>query len=102
MQPKDEPTSTDQKKVTLQDLRKKNKKALFIIYQAIGERAFKKVANIATSKDAWENLHNFGEEMENMKKIRLQTLRDEFELLHMKENESISDYFTRVLPLSIN
>lgn len=88
--------------MTLQDLRKKNKKALFIIHQAIGERAFKKVANITTSKDAWENLHNFGEGVENMKKICLQTLRDEFELLHMKENESISDYFTRVLPLSIN
>jgi hypothetical protein len=76
--------TADEKK-TLKEQRKKDKKALFLLYQALDESTFKKVAEAMTSKQAWE------------KRVRLQSLRGEFEALHMKDGESVSDYFSQLL-----
>ncbi|XLR18321.1 hypothetical protein S83_046233 [Arachis hypogaea] len=58
---------------------------------------FEKIADITNAKKAWDTLQNFVIGVEKVKKVRLQTLRVEFESLMMKETESISDYFTKVL-----
>ncbi|KAH9667537.1 hypothetical protein KPL70_021079 [Citrus sinensis] len=58
------------------------------------------IAGITSSKEAWEKLETSYKGAEQVKKVRLQTLRGEFESLHMKASESISDYFTRVVTVS--
>ncbi|KAK6154900.1 hypothetical protein DH2020_009148 [Rehmannia glutinosa] len=87
---KDESTLSSTEKDSLKDSRKKDKKALFLIYQALDDDGFEKISSATSAKQ--------GEE--KVKKVRLQTLRRKFDSLQMKEGELVSDYFSRVLTIS--
>ncbi|KAH9671981.1 hypothetical protein KPL70_017541 [Citrus sinensis] len=95
--PENEATLTAAQKENLKDLKKKENKAKYLIFQSLDEDAFEKIAGTTSSKEAWEKLETSYKGAEQVKKVRLQTLRGEFESLHMKASKSISDYFTRVV-----
>ncbi|KAL8143284.1 hypothetical protein V2J09_016316 [Rumex salicifolius] len=78
----------------MKDSRKRDKKSLFLIYQALNVDGFVKVSSVVSTKEAWEK----GAVL--VKKVRLQNLRDEFESFHMKIVESISDYVLRIQAIS--
>lgn len=67
----------------LKDMRKKDKKALFLIYKELDEDNFKKVA--ATAKDAREILQNSFKGVKKVIKIRHQSIRAEFKTLDYDE-----------------
>ncbi|XP_050919439.1 uncharacterized protein LOC127136982 [Lathyrus oleraceus] len=94
---KDEASLSQGVKETLKESRKRDKKALFLIYQSVDEDTFEKISNATTVKEAWDKLQTCNKGVEQVKKIRLQTLKGDFERLFMEESESISDYFSRVL-----
>ncbi|XP_050908078.1 uncharacterized protein LOC127121669 [Lathyrus oleraceus] len=43
-------------KETLKESRKRDKKALFLIYQSVDEDTFEKISNATTTKEAWDKL----------------------------------------------
>lgn len=65
----------------------------------MGKGTFEKISNVTTSKEVWEIFQNIGQRDNKVQKVYLQTLRGKFEVSNMKELESISDYFCRVLAI---
>ena len=84
-------------KENLKDLKKKENKAKYRIFQSLDEDAFEKIAGATSSNEACEKLETSYKGAEQVKNVHLQTLKREFESLHIKVSESISDYFTRVM-----
>ncbi|XP_074364522.1 uncharacterized protein LOC141705498 [Apium graveolens] len=81
----------------LQAQRKNDQKAIMIIHQCLDDSMLQKVTSAITSKKVWDTLKSSFSGDIKVKRVRLQTLRGEFEALRMKESESISYYFSRVL-----
>jgi hypothetical protein len=65
--------------------------ALKITHQYLDNVTFEIVPNAITIKQARELLQESNQEADNMEKIHLQKLRDDFEKLHMFESKIISE-----------
>ncbi|RDX81141.1 hypothetical protein CR513_38214, partial [Mucuna pruriens] len=57
------------------------------------------ISNAFTSKKAWEILVKTYGDGEKNKRVKLQTIRRQYELLDIEENESIANYFDRIQEL---
>ncbi|XP_028089090.1 uncharacterized protein LOC114289543 [Camellia sinensis] len=95
----DEGNLNDAQKTALKNSRKRDKKALYLLYQGIDESSFEKISAATTSKEARSILRNSHRGIEKTIRVRLQVLRGKFEMLHMNENESISEYFNKTLTI---
>ncbi|GJY88742.1 zinc finger, CCHC-type containing protein [Tanacetum coccineum] len=80
---------------------KKDKTAIAFLYQALSEEQLLQITKHKTAKAIWDALktRHIGEE--RVQQARLQTLKSDFEMLHMKEDEAI-DTFTAKLTTLVN
>nr|KYP35824.1 40S ribosomal protein S5 [Cajanus cajan] len=69
----------------LKVVRAKDKAALYLLYRAVDESGFEKIANAKSSKEAWDILEKAKKGDERVKQVRLQTLRGELENMTMAE-----------------
>nr|GEX91091.1 zinc finger, CCHC-type [Tanacetum cinerariifolium] len=80
---------------------KKDKTAIAFLYQALPEKQLLQIINHKTAKAIWDALktRHIGEE--KVQQERLQTLKSDFEMLHIKEDET-NDTFTGKLTTLVN
>ncbi|XP_014515563.1 uncharacterized protein LOC106773379 [Vigna radiata var. radiata] len=93
-----EPTknATNEEKKAYKENRKLDCKARMILHQCISAAIFQKVSKATTAKETWEILQDGYETAGNMKEIKLQSLRRQYELLNMGEQETIEGYIGRI------
>ncbi|XP_020220457.1 uncharacterized protein LOC109803343 [Cajanus cajan] len=87
---------TEVQKAADKEIERKDCKALYILHQSVDAANFEKISKAETSKEAWEILERVHGGATKTKKVRLQTLRRQYELLSMESNETVVDYITRV------
>ncbi|GJU21044.1 zinc finger, CCHC-type containing protein [Tanacetum coccineum] len=75
---------------------KKDKTAIAFLYQALPEEQLLQITKHKTAKTIWDALktRHIGEE--RVQQARLQTLKSKFEMLHMKEDETIDTFIAKL------
>ncbi|GAU30667.1 hypothetical protein TSUD_31390 [Trifolium subterraneum] len=79
----------------LQDLKVKN-----YLFQSIERSILETILDRDTTRDIWEAMRRKYQGSTKVKRAQLQALRREFEVLAMKDNESVNDYFGRTLAIA--
>ncbi|GJU22204.1 ribonuclease H-like domain, reverse transcriptase, RNA-dependent DNA polymerase [Tanacetum coccineum] len=84
---------------TVEDNRK-DKIAIAFLYQALPEEQLLQITKHKTAKEIWTALKTKHVGEERVQQARLQTLKSEFELLHMKEDETIDTFTAKLTTLA--
>ena len=86
--------ATEEQKSAERATRKRDQKALFYIHQCVDESVFEKIVDSTTSKGAWDILTRcYGGDV-SVKKVKLQSLRKQYENLNMNNSEKVSEYIS--------
>ncbi|PNX65879.1 retrovirus-related Pol polyprotein from transposon TNT 1-94, partial [Trifolium pratense] len=79
----------------LKDLKVKN-----YLFQSIDRSILETILVRGTSRDIWESMRRKYQGSNKVKRAQLQSLRRDFEILCMKEDESVTDFFARTLAIA--
>ena len=92
--------ATDAQRVAHRDQKKKDRKALYFIHQGMNDETFEQIEGATTAREAWTILSTSYKGDEKIKRVRLQTLRRQYELLQMETTKTVDAYINRVLALT--
>lgn len=92
---------TPAQKATL-DLKLKDLKVKNYLFQVIDKSILKTILQKDTSKQLWDSIKRKYQGNARVKHAQLQALRREFEVLEMKNGESVTEYISRVMLVANN
>ncbi|KAL0416080.1 UNVERIFIED_CONTAM: Retrovirus-related Pol polyprotein from transposon TNT 1-94 [Sesamum latifolium] len=81
-----------------EDLAKKPK-ALTCLNSALSDVIFTRIMACETPKEVWDKLRDEFEGSERVKMVKLLTLKREFEMLRMKDGETVKEYSSKLLDI---
>ncbi|XP_047159678.1 uncharacterized protein LOC124830091 [Vigna umbellata] len=87
---------TDEAKKVYKENEKLDCKARMLLHQCVSATIFQKVSRATTTKEAWDILQDGYGNSGRVKKVRLQSLQRQYELLSMGEQETIEEYIGRI------
>jgi RNase H-fold protein (predicted Holliday junction resolvase) len=88
---------TEEQLELLQNSKTNDHKVKHYLFRAIDRSVFEQILDRRTSKIVWDSLKRKYGGNDRVKKSMLNSLRREFEVLEMKEAETITEYFARVM-----
>ncbi|KAI5337556.1 hypothetical protein L3X38_016827 [Prunus dulcis] len=86
-------------KSTMAELLMKDARALGLIQSAVSNQLFPRIVNEVTSKGAWDILKLEFRGDKQVRNVKLQGLRREFEYTRMKDSESLSVHLARLFDI---
>ncbi|XP_039137422.1 uncharacterized protein LOC120274950 [Dioscorea cayenensis subsp. rotundata] len=90
----------DEEEAKAKENKKRDAKALYILQQAVHPALFSRISSANTANEAWERLKTQFLGSPKIMAVKIQSLRQVFENLHRKENESVQFYISRVNDLA--
>ncbi|CAM8941456.1 unnamed protein product [Rhodiola kirilowii] len=78
---------------------RRDKMAMAAIYQGVPEDVLLAIAEKQTAKEVWETLKTMHLGAERVKSAKVQTLRTEFEILRMKDSDSLDEFSMKLSSL---
>ncbi|XP_074363226.1 uncharacterized protein LOC141703678 [Apium graveolens] len=85
---------------SLEEMKLKDLKAKNYLFQSIDKSILKTITQKETSKQLWDSVKVKCQGNARVKRAQLNRLRRDFEVLAMKQGESITDYFGRVMTIA--
>ncbi|KAL0405994.1 UNVERIFIED_CONTAM: hypothetical protein Slati_3913300 [Sesamum latifolium] len=95
-----EVTPTEAQKKTYEEQKLKDLKAKNYLFQALDRSILETIINKDTAKSIWDSMKQKYQGTTRVKRAHLQALRKEYEIVHMKEGESVNEYIARVLVIT--
>ncbi|XP_034225502.1 uncharacterized protein LOC117635264 [Prunus dulcis] len=86
-------------KSTMAEILMKDARALGLIQSAVSDQIFPRIVNEETSKGAWDILKQEFRGDKQVRSVKLQGLRREFEYTRMKDSEPLSVYIAKLFDL---